>query len=326
MKKYKQLNKEERVKIFEGKKGRKSIAAIAADLQRSKSTISRELKRNSDKIGYLYPEEAHYRTQKRKARHGSKVKRVEGFFSYLLKNLDLYWSPIEIAGRWNEENPTKTITPEAVYAFIYSDEGRKLELYKKLTKKKRKRGIVRKQKQPKVSDTKNPITNRSAEANLRLEVGHFEGDLIFNKGSMSANVLVLIDRKSRFVFLIKNDSKESSPIMEIIKKTIPFARTLTLDNGTEFSDFKMLEKQGINVHFCNPHSPWQKGSVENANSLLRQFLPFSAMPHHLINQQKLNEIAHTLNNTPRKILNFLTPAEVFYQGLNQNYNKVALHA
>jgi len=325
MKKYTQLSKEERVRIFEGKKQHKTITAIAVDLGRNKATISREIKRNSDVIGYLYPEEAHYKTEKRKARHGSKVRRIEGFFSYLLEKLDLYWSPIEIVGRWNKGNPTKTITPEAVYAFVYSKEGKQLELYKKLTKKKRKRGIVRKQKQPKISESKNPIANRPIEANLRLEVGHLEGDLIFNKGSMSANVLVLIDCKSRFVFLIKNDSKESRPIMEMIQKIVPFAQTITFDNGTEFSEFKMLEKYGITVHFCNPHSPWQKGSVENANNLLRQFLSLVGMPYNLINQKKLNEIAHTLNHTPRKILNFLTPAEVFYHHFNQNYKNVALH-
>jgi IS30 family transposase len=312
MRKYTQLSKEERVRIFEGKKQGKTIKEIAKDIRRNKSTVSRELKRNSDHIGYLYPEEAHYKTKKRKARHGYKVKRIRGFFDYLLEGLDQYWSPIEIAGRWSKKHSKKSITAEAVYAFIYSEEGKKLGLYKKLTKKKVKRGIARRQKQPKITANKTSIANRPAEVNLRLAVGHFEGDLLFNKGSMSANVLVVIDRKSRFIFLIKNDSKESKPIMEIIQKTITNAHSITFDNGTEFSEFTYLEKHGIKAYFCNPHSPWQKGSVENANSLLRQFLPFAGMPHHLINQDKLNGIAHILNNTPRKILNFLTPAEVFY--------------
>ena len=327
MRKYTQLKKNERVRIFEGVKRKEKIGEIASAIGRAKSTISRELKRNSDAFGYVYPEEGQARANQRKARHGSKVLRIKGLLEYIKEKFKSYWSPIAIAGRWSKEHPDTPITPEKIYAFIYSKEGKKLGLYKQLPRKKISRGIGRKttKKQEPVPG-KISIFARPESINSRKEPGHFEADLFFNKGSMSSNVLNLVERKSRILFLVKNHSKESTHMAAIINQHLqPYARSVTFDNGSEFAAHHLLQKQGINTYFCTPHSPWQKGSVENANGLLRRFLPFK-QPSSSITQSMLDTISLAVNSIPRKSLNFLTPLEVFSHDFKLKNQTVALHS
>lgn len=325
MKKYTQIKEKERIRIYEGKKRGESIGEIAVALGRSKSTISRELRRNSDQYGYLYPSDGQRRAEQRKAKYKSKVLRIKGLLEYVEEKLEAKWSPIAIAGRWSKEHQDATVTHETIYSFIYSAEGKKRALYKKLPRKKPKRGlIVRRSKNVQI-EGRIPITERPLIVETRQEAGHYEGDLFFNKGSMSHNVLNIIERKSRILFLFKNYSKESTHMATIIKQILhPYApKSVTFDNGTEFAAHTMLNKVGINTYFCAPKSPWQKGSVENANGLLRRFLPFRRLSSD-ISQSDLDSIALTVNSIPRKSLNFLTPLEVFFRDFNLNNPSVAL--
>jgi len=324
MNKYTQLTEIERARIFEGQVNQKSIREIAAGLGRSPSTISRERRRNSDHIGYLYPRNAHENSLKRKARHGSKIMRIPGLLDYIKEKLDEFWAPIAIAGRWSKDNPGQAITAETVYHFIYSPAAKKLELWKKLPRQKVKRGLARITKKPAAILNKTSIHERPESINTRNEPGHFEGDLFFNRGSMSSNTLNLIERKSRFLFLAKNSSKDSVQMADAIRRLVQkYAQTITVDNGTEFAAHQGLAAEGIKIYFCDPHSPWQKGSVENANGYLRRFVPFRVSAE-AITQDVLDRIANLVNNIPRKSLNFLTPKEVFFNDFNLNSLDVAL--
>jgi IS30 family transposase len=323
---YTQLTEFERVRIYEGHKQGLSQRQIAESIGRDKSTVSRELRRNSDRIGYLYPRDAQKKTDERKARHGSKIERNMDLKNYVIDKLKIGWSPEVIAGRWKKERPDEGICAEAIYQFIYKPKYKKLELWKLLDKRKKKRGLVRKNRSKQTIQYRVSIDKRPEEINARQEFGHFEGDLFFNRGSQSANVLTTVERVSRLVSLVKQDSKQSDTTIKSLKKSIgSYATSCTFDNGKEFAEHYTL---GIPTYFCDAYSPWQKGSVENAIKLIRRYIPF-AMDPDSITQQLLDYVAHMINNRPRKILGFLTPYEVFENELkkkNESRVKSALPA
>lgn len=305
---YTQLKERERMHIFNGVKQGMTITRIAQQIGRNKSTVSRELTRNKDLIGYLYPRDAQRHTDDRKARHGSKIDRNPLLKEYVMKKIQEKWSPVIIAGRWSRENQKQPICAETIYRFAYHPKNKALGLWKLFPKAKRKRGVMRKQRSTGGIMHRVSIHNRPAKIDTREDLGHYEADLMFNAGSQSANVLTLIERKSRVVTFVKHTSKHSQPIIESIKDKIgPRALSCTFDNGKEFALHHTLN---IPTFFCDPGSPWQKGSVENANGLARAYIPFS-MNSHSINQEYLDQIAHDMNNKPRKIFKFLTPYEVF---------------
>jgi IS30 family transposase len=313
MSEYQQLTFQERRKIYEGLKSKKSIRTIAYELERWPSSVSREIKRNSDSKGfYYYPEEAHVHSKKRKARHGSKVTRHADLHKYVVEGLKKSWPPVSIAGGWNLENPDNTVTDETIYRFIYRPENKKLELYKLLRRKRPKRGIMRKTKSAGGIVNRVSIHQRPEHINQRAEVGHFEGDLIFYKGSKSINAFTAIDRKTRYAMIIRNESKHSENILEKVSAKLGrFAKSITFDNGTEFAlHTKLKEKHGIDTYFCDPGSPWQKGSIEHFNGMTRHFIPFEVPPQK-VSQEELDAVAYSINHMPRQSLGFLTACKAF---------------
>jgi IS30 family transposase len=266
----------------------------------------------------LYPGDAEKQARARKARHKSKVERISGFKAYMIDKLQRGWAPGAIAGRWSRDNPEQPITAETIYKFIYSKEGRILGLLKYLPRKKKRRGMQRKSRAASLKTQERiSIHDRPKSIETRNESGHFESDLVFYKNSRSQNILTIIERKSRKLFAVKQESKHSKMTRENMINSIgSYAKTVTTDNGTEFSDFTSLNKQGIATFFCDPGSPWQKGSIEHANGLLRRFLPFS-LPASSVTQDALQSALSIINNIPRKSLNFLTPNEQF----SLDYNK-----
>ena len=321
---YIQLKERDRIRIYECLKRGLSVDEIAQEIGRHKSTIYRELQRNGDEIGYLYPREAHEQTKKRKARHGSKINRNPDLKDYVIEQILLGRAPVVIAGRWNKNHPNKRICSESIYQFAYHSKNIDLELWKHFPKAKKKRGLMRKKRK-----SGSPILHRVSIHHRPLEIenrekfGHYEADLMFNKGSQSVNTLTIIERKSRMVFLVKHNSKHSTPIIKSIEKQIGNAAlSCTFDNGTEFSDHW---KMGIPTYFCDPGSPWQKGSVENMNGLLRRDIPFELDPK-LINQEYLDSVAYRINNTPRKLLGYSTPMEVFLKNLKKEKNHFKLES
>lgn len=327
MGKYNQIKIQERIAIYRYVKEKYSIRGIARELDRSPSTIYRELRRNSDKIGYLYPRDAQERARIRKAVYKNKVERIKGLKHYVAEKLMIGWSPGAIAGRWSKEHPDQRITAETLYTFIYSPEGKTLGLSHYLMRKKKQRGMRRKSRAASPSIFERiSIHDRPAHIQNRNEPGHFESDLIFHKDSMSENVLTIIERKSRMLFAVKQTSKQSSTTRIALENIIgPLAKSVTFDNGKEFAEHYHLHKHNIATFFCDPASPWQKGSIEHANGLLRRFLPFS-LPASSISHELIQHAVSIINNIPRKSLNFLTPKEQFTLDYNLNTQRVALRS
>ena len=155
----------------------------------------------------------------------------------------------------------------------------------------------------------------------RETFGHWEGDLlIFRKGHGKANVTSLLERKSRFAFLLPNDDRRSTAVLAGVAdalRPLPEAarRTVTFDRGSEFAGYAALDRElAVPSYFCDPHSPWQKGGVENANGRIRRFLPRHCEPAAL-GRARLRRLADRLNDTPRRCLGYRTPREVFDEHL-----------
>lgn len=310
--KYAHLTMGERVRIFEAKKQRKSRGIIAKELGRSKSTISRELGRNSDSWGYLYPRDAHEQARTRRCgKRLTKIGRAPALKVFIIERLQERLSPQMIAMVWRKENPGKKISKEPIYQFVYSAEGIELGLSRLLVRAKKKRGLVYKARGPKIKDAVS-IHDRPPDINERKELGHYEGDLIFNEGSMSQNILTLTDRVTREAIMIFNQSKHTNVVlgnmMKHIEETGIIIKSVTFDNGSEFSGHTDLNKRNIKTYFCDPGKPYQKGSIENLNGVARRYLPFNLQANK-ITPQVVRESMIKVNNLPRGILGWQSASE-----------------
>lgn len=321
MKVYTQLNLEEREKIFKLRQNGVGIKSIARIINRDKSTISRELKRNryTDSIVYL-PDKANNMAKERKYTLKPKIDRFPDLKSYIMTKLKQKWSPDSIAGRLKVDGVVK-VSAETIYQYIYSDKNRELGLHNYLAYKNKKRNQRYGRKTRKIIIPERiSIHARSEEANKRKEMGHFEADLTFCKGSRSANIMVITERKTRYSFFIKNDSKKANEIgknLFNVLATIPMSirKSVTFDNGTEFVNHRLIRDfLGIKTYFCDPHSPWQKGQVEKTNAMLHRFISKKSSLSTL-DEKSLEDIQNQFNNIPRKVLNYRTSTEIFNDSL-----------
>ena len=315
---YTQLTLEDRCAIARLHEDGQSRRQIAAALDRSPSTISRELKRNrGTKIGYQ-PAYAQEQTRARRWT-GSKLERDDALRTVVLDYLRRGWSPEQIAGRLRQQKATAIVSHETIYRFIYAQIRRTQNWHWRLylPRAKSRRGYRGRKGGSPVQHIKHrvSITKRPVYINARRQPGHWEADyLLFSRYGQS--VLVAQERSSRFILLAKPTSRKAKPTAAQLRtwfSPLPpqLRRTLTQDNGTEFAlHHKLRDALGINTFFCNPHSPWQKGGIENANGRVRRFLPRKANLLHF-SQRHIADIARTCNDTPRKCLGFKTPAELF---------------
>lgn len=310
-----QLTHDNRVAISTLLKAGHSKDKIAKQLGFHRSTIYRVIARNSSKLGYL-PFIAETKVQTRKKRNFKLTKNHE-LRKYIFDKLSKSWSPEQIAGRLKLENQGKSlICHETIYAYIYSDYGIRNKYYRYLREK-------RNFRYPKVG-RKNRISipnrvsihQRSQEANDRIEIGHWEADLMhFNRGT-NINFITLRERQSRYMIAIKNKNKKSETTAEkIVNALTKFKgeriKTMTFDNGFEFAKHeKISEKLRINTYFCDPYKSYQKGSIENGNKQLREWFPRDINSSLLIDEMLKNKIK-LLNQRPMKCLNFYTPTEKF---------------
>ncbi len=293
-------------------------------LDRSPSTVSREIRRNSDHIGYLYAGEAHMMAQARRNKNVPKLSKNKQLQSYVISRLKERWSPEMIAGRWKLETG-EGISKEAIYQWIYSVDGESLGLRKLLVRARKKRGIKRKVARSNIKDRVS-VHTRPQCINDRLELGHYECDLIFNKGSQSKNICTLVERVTRQAILIKNDNKASNTVLGALinhlKRSPLEVKSITFDNGSEFADHTRLKEElGIDTYFCDPGAPWQKGGIENLNGMLRRFLPFKA-PAAEITQKQVAAANAKINNMPRAILGYRTPLEALRNKGNPSQSRV----
>jgi IS30 family transposase len=316
---YGQLSLEERIEIYRLHAAGRSQNKIASALDRAPSTINRELRRNSrpTKVwrGGYEPVRAQQLAERRR-RWDSRFKlaRQPDLRNCVGKSLAMGHSPEQIAGRLALEHGRVIISHESIYRFIYHRAAQKDCWHRLLPRRKRTRGR-RGRSAPIVIKQRRSITDRPAEVEGRGTPGHWEADfMLFAR--CGQGLLVLHERQTRFnivkhpvhrkaVLTARNIARPLSKLPQAIRKTISF------DNGNEFAEHHRLHKTlGIQTFFCDPHSPWQKGGVENSIGRLRRSLPRKT-DLKFITSAALKQIVHRLNNTPRKCLDFKTPAEAF---------------
>ena len=301
-----------------------SIRAIAKMLDRPASTISRELKRNAGREAYraaAADERAWRRAERPKF---CKMDLRERLLETVAAKLRLQWSPEQISGwlkRRYPNTPSMHISHETIYRslFMQTRGALKAELQAEIrTHLRRGREIRRSRNATEARGHRGPIlegvpiSERPAEANDRAIPGHWEGDLLV--GDRDSFIATLVERASRYVMLVRVPSKDSKTVIKAIAKQIQklpteLRRSLTWDRGAEMARHKEFKiSTDLQVYFCDPHSPWQRGSNENTNGLLRQYFP-KGEPLDGYTQTDLNVVARRLNDRPRKTLDFKTPAE-----------------
>ena len=300
-----------------------SFRKIAGILERSPSTISREVKRNSAKYKpHNKPDNPfwynHWRAQNlyvRRRREQVRMALHPGSeeWDFIVAGLEQFWSPETICGRWHKEHPDKKpLCASTIYRYI------RLKRFPKITVKShlRRRG---KRMLPKNSNynTIHPdriIPEWTEEIRLRARIGDWEGDTVY--GGIGKGLLVTqVDRRSRFLragLLAKRDALLTKDVICKILKGLP-VKSISLDNGSEFSEFHALEDElHTLVYFAEPHKPWQRGTNENTNDLLRFFFP-KGFDFRTITQDAVDSVVDLINNRPRKCLDWKSPNEVFWE-------------
>ena len=300
-----------------------SFRKIAAILERSPSSISREVHRNCAKWQprkkpdnkYRYN---HWRAQtlytiRRRDHRITGIRPDSAQWNYVLESLKLFWSPEEIANRWALTHPEeKGICVSTIYR--YAKQG----LFPQIQVKThfRRRG-KRRQTRNANYNTIQPdriIPQWPEEIWQRLRIGDWEGDTIY--GGVGKGLLVsLVDRKSRYLRLGLLKSRSAEETRKVIIQLLHGfpVKSISLDNGSEFSEFRQLEKAlNTEIYFAEPHKPWQRGSNENTNDLVRFFFP-KGFDFHKVNCDDVQFVEDLINNRPRKCLNWKTPNEVFFE-------------
>lgn len=311
---YDQLSLDERCAIASLRADGHSIRRIAARVHRAASTISRELKRNSGvQVGYK-PGYADEQAWARRWR-GSRMARQPILRQFVLDRLAMGWSPEQVSGRLTRDNSSMRISPESIYRFIYA-QIRRTNCYEwrhYLPRAKSKRGWYRGSNRP-IERIKHRVSidHRPKHVENRLENGHWEADLLHPRKSGAA-ILVAQERTTRFTLLAKQPGKHAKPVVDRIKlwfSALPaqLRRSLTQDNGPEFFEHHQLNPMGVDTYFCHPHSPWEKGGIENTNGRIRRYIPRGTDPDTL-SDADIDDLADRLNATPRKCLGYQTPAE-----------------
>lgn len=315
---YKHLSQTERYQIYSLMKARHTITEIAQLLGRNKSTISRELRRNAGDRGYR-PTQACEVALKRSesCRNASTIAPwVKEQADALLR---LQWSPEQIAGKL-------PVSHETLYQHVYAEKKNGGNLWKNLRcqKQKRKRYASGRDRRGQIPNRR-PLSERPAHIEDRKQIGHWECDTVIGANHKQA-IVTVVERKSGYAVIAKVSNKTADLVgAAIITMLKPFeakVKTLTYDNGKEFCGHaKIDEALGSTGYFARPFASWERGSNENFNGLLRQYVPKKRLMEN-ITDEEIKMIENRLNNRPRKRLGFKTPAEVFHQSLS----RVALRA
>jgi IS30 family transposase len=298
----------------------KGPSEIARVLDRDKGTISRELVRNASPEYQCYtPCRAQNRSEQRKltARSSRPLLKSKKTQQYVRQKLKIGWSPEIIAGRLKERQSGLSISPEAIYQFIYHrDTPDREQLISQLCRAHRKRRIKGKGRKVRKTKIPNriPIDARPKAVERRKQFGHWEADTMVSRRSKPA-LHSITERTSRLLRLSKlkrrTAAETNKAIIHALKKLPPEARrTLTLDNGTENAKHEELTaKLGTKCYFAQPYAAWQRGSNEQINGLVRRYLP-KGTDFSKIDKEQIKKIERLINNRPRKCLGFKTPLEV----------------
>ena len=299
-----------------------SIRTIAVILGRAPSTVSREIKRNGGPGCYRATQADQAAWDRAHRPKRCKLAENPALAHIVADKLKLQWSPEQIAGWLKHTHPcdeTYHVSHETIYRslFIQARGALKKELLQHL---RRTRGMRRSRHYSQKTDTHGrivdavSISERPATVEDRAVPGHWEGDLLF--GSSNSQIATLVERQTRYVMLVKVTDKDTETVVNALVKNarkLPqeLYKSLTWDRGKEMAGHKQFTlATDIKVYFCDPQNPWQRGTNENTNGLLRQYFPKGIdLSSH--SQAKLNAVARQLNERPRKTLDFQTPAEMF---------------
>lgn len=323
MSQYNRLNVNEREEISLGIAQGRSQYNIAISLSRSPSTICREVNRNTTNRQAYRAVKAQGRANK--LRHLVRKKRKMDMNlplrHYVLEKLDQLWSPEQIAKRLKilyPENMDMQISHESIYSYLYvlPRGALRKELVKCLRYHHINRRIQGKSRQkPCPIQDYISIEERPAEVADRIIPGHWEGDLLMGHNNGSA-LGTLVERTTRMTFLVQLKAKDATAVREAFAKEFKhlpkgLKRSLTYDQGQEMAEHKLFTKSTqIKVYFAHPHSPWERGTNENTNALIRQFFP-KGTEFSKVSLKNIKRSQDMLNDRPRKTLEFLTPHEVF---------------
>lgn len=316
------LTLEEREEIRAGLSSKMTIRAIARKLNRSPSTISREIQRNRGRR-YYKAVDANNRAWRMARRPKPCLLEANAELQVtVLEKLELNWSPEQISGWLKRAMPRRKsmhISAETIYKTIYYR--KRSVLHHSLAKHLRRGHSLRYSKKHSRKGERGTINivngvsihERPRSIETRRTVGHWEGDLV--TGSRNTHIATLVDIKSRFTIILKVKGKDAISVNEALIDTFSelpekLRKSLTWDRGMELAKHgELTEKTGVPVYFCDPQSPWQRGLNENTNSLIRQYFPKkTCLAQH--SQNRYDEVAEQLNNRPRKILEYKTPSQI----------------
>lgn len=310
---YTHLTQYERYQISALLQSGKSLSSIANQLGRNKSTLYRELKRNSGLRGYR-PQQAHKKAAYR-LKHSHRYKKLtQKVIVKMKKFLRCYWSPEQICGHLRKKG--LFISYESIYQYILKNkqEGGDLYTFLRCQRRRRKRYGTRRFDMRGQIKNRLSIDKRPKVVARKSRIGDWEGDLIIGKGHQGA-LVTLVDRCSKKSKIIKVESKRVESVLYGILKALKheIVHTITLDNGKEFSCHEQISKsKGCKVYFAHPYSSYERGLNENTNGLIRQYFP-KQTDFRQITDKDVQRVEFLLNHRPRKTLGFLSPNEFHKQ-------------
>jgi len=311
MRRYHQLTSGERYELRALRRQGCSNAEIARALGRHRSTIGREIARNSRKDGGYRPYTADEMSRARRRRSRRNRRFIGPDWALVVARLQEEWSPEQISGRLALSGELR-ISHETIYRYVWDDRrhGGALYLHLRGARKKRRKRYGRYDSRGRLAG-KRMISERPPGAENRSRVGHLEGDTVL--GTDKHALLTLVDRKTGYVLIGKLRARTveatNRRAIDLINNAARRTRSVTVDNGTEFHGYKAIEAAtAADFFFATPHHSWERGTSENTNGLIRQYAPKRTSLAHLT-QNDCDSIARRLNNRPRKRLAYRTPAE-----------------
>ena len=310
MQSYNHFTLVEREYLCENYKSGRSLRDIARQMQRSPSSICRELNRNRNKDGSYHPWRATilYIYRRKVSKKPFRLEQDSELATWVAERLHQYWSPEAISVRWRMEHPGMKLSASTIYSALKAGKIEGCNAVKHLRRHNR-----RKYTQGPKSNAVHPermIREWPEEIRERLELGHLEGDTVYG-GIGKGYLITLVDRKSRKLYMsivrTRNSKETNEGILGALKGIE--VRSISLDNGSEFAEYKEVEQAlNIPVYFADPHAPWQRGTNENMNDIVRFYYP-KGTDFRKVSEEEVAAVAESINNRPRKCLGWLSPNE-----------------
>jgi len=303
---YTQITREERYQISALQKAGLNQNEIANVLNRSPSTISRELNRNRGKRGYR-PKQAHYKSEERRAVNARQID--DATWQFAQEMLSIQWSPEQISGH-------VYISPETVYQRVYADKRAGGLLWKNLRCQKQRKKRYGKMDRRGSIPNRLSIDDRPTIVDERKRIGDWEADTVIGKNHKQA-IVSIVERKTGLTLIRKVERKTAQAVSQamigLLKPFLNKVHTITSDNGKEFAGHEdIANRLQADFYFAHPYSSWERGTNENTNGLIRQYFPKNR-DFTTITQQEIDMAMDRLNNRPRKRLGYLSPNQVFFK-------------